>query len=384
MTETKKYHKQIVIVNQDAGYLTIDIANSFCEAGFKTSLITGRLVLRSKPLCADIQTEKIVKYNRNNYLTRLFSWIWSFIQIIRIIKLKYPDAQLLIITNPPLSTLLPIFVSNKFSILIFDYYVNLFDNLLPWKRFSIINYLWKKMHLNSFRKADSIFVLTEGMKTKTSSFSKRNDVEIMELWADDDKLTTEKMNDDKIIDELKIQNKFVITYSGNIGFSSGVENMINIAELLLNEKDVLFLIFGEGTLKANINNEIKKRNLKNCILGTWQDAKTYSQILLNSSMAYVSLKNQDSNDSIPSKLFTYIAHNLPVICIADSKADISVLINKNQIGKSFTELELHNAAGYIKLLKSNKIEYDKIKLNLKHLSELHTNKNASVIINKYA
>jgi len=56
----------------------------------------------------------------------------------------------------------------------------------------------------------------------------------------------------------------------------------------------------------------------------------------------------------------------------------------NQIGKSFTELELHNAAGYIKLLKSNKIEYDKIKLNLKHLSELHTNKNASVIINKYA
>lgn len=101
-------------------------------------------------------------------------------------------------------------------------------------------------------------------------------------------------------------------------------------------------------------------------------------------MAYVSLKNQDSNDSIPSKLFTYIAHNLPVICIADSKADISVLINKNQIGKSFTELELHNAAGYIKLLKSNKIEYDKIKLNLKHLSELHTNKNASVIINKYA
>ena len=41
--------KAITIINQDSGYLMIDIANAYAEAGYEVSLIAGRLVERNTP-----------------------------------------------------------------------------------------------------------------------------------------------------------------------------------------------------------------------------------------------------------------------------------------------------------------------------------------------
>lgn len=38
--------KSIVIINQDSGYLMIDIANAYVNEGFWVTLVTGRLVKR--------------------------------------------------------------------------------------------------------------------------------------------------------------------------------------------------------------------------------------------------------------------------------------------------------------------------------------------------
>lgn len=384
MVETYTEGKKIVIVNQDAGYLTIDIANAFVDAGFNVSLIAGRLVVRNNPLHSSIKNKKIIQYNRKNYFSRIFSWLVAFFQIIVIIRKQYKDAQLLLITNPPFTTFIPFFVCNNYSILVFDYYVNILNQILPWKKWSVVNRIWKTSHHKSFNNAKEIFVLTEGMKSKVENFCKRSDVKIMKLWSDvndQNNTTNENFN---LPFELNISGKFLITYSGNIGYSSGVEHLVNIAEQLVENTDIMFLIMGEGALKQKIKEVIIKKKLTNCFLLTWQIPAVYTQILLKTNLAFVSLRSQDSNDSIPSKLFTYIAYNLPVFCVADDTSDISVFINKHEIGKSFSENQTKDAAQFVLKMKNNEVLCKKIFLNLLNVSRKHTKENIAVIIDTYA
>ena len=70
--------KQIVIINQDSGYLMIDIANAIAGEKFNVSLITGRLVQRDKPLSESVNVNRVIKYNRDNKVLRLYSWVMAF------------------------------------------------------------------------------------------------------------------------------------------------------------------------------------------------------------------------------------------------------------------------------------------------------------------
>ena len=64
----------------------IDLANAYIEAGYKVTLVAGRLVQRDKPLAEKIQFKKIVRYNRTSTIKRLFTWSWGAIQILFLVN----------------------------------------------------------------------------------------------------------------------------------------------------------------------------------------------------------------------------------------------------------------------------------------------------------
>ena len=55
----------IVVINQDSGYLMIDILNALSKKGMKASLVTGRLIVRAKPLSENVSVKRIIHYKRN-------------------------------------------------------------------------------------------------------------------------------------------------------------------------------------------------------------------------------------------------------------------------------------------------------------------------------
>ena len=69
--------KDIVIINQDSGYLMIDLANAYSLAGYNVSLVAGRLVQRDKALAKDICLKKIIKFNRTSTIKRLLTWYFK-------------------------------------------------------------------------------------------------------------------------------------------------------------------------------------------------------------------------------------------------------------------------------------------------------------------
>jgi hypothetical protein len=257
--------KRIVFINQDSGYLMIDIINAYVKAGYPCVLITGRLVERNIPLDNTVRIERMIKYNRKTTFTRLYTWIVGFIQIWRKVTFKFKKDNLFIVSNPPFAPLLPLVVKNSFSLLIFDIYPDVLSELGYLSENSIIMKWWSKSNRKVFVNALNVFTITDSMKQVLQKYTGGKAIEVVSLWTDNTFLKPVDPAENPFLDKHRLSGKFIVLYSGNIGLSGDVDALIDVATEIQRE-DILFLIIGDGAKKEMIREKVKKLDLNVIIL----------------------------------------------------------------------------------------------------------------------
>jgi colanic acid biosynthesis glycosyl transferase WcaI len=149
----------------------------------------------------------------------------------------------------------------------------------------------------------------------------------------------------------KIYNKFVILYAGNIGLSQGLNTILKVADSLKPNKDIIFVIVGDGAGKEALIDEKKTMNLNNILFLPFQNRKKLSEVLSSADISLVMLKPGISSGSIPSKTFTVMASGRAVIVSADKNSEICELIKKSESGicvQPATPNELKKAIIFLK------------------------------------
>lgn len=342
----------IVFINQNAGYLMIDIINAHQQYN-KRCIITGKLISRNTNLDNAVKIENIIAYNRTSPLRRMITWFLGFAQIIWLIKTRYRKSELFIVTNPPFAGLVPLFCNNKFSMLVYDIYP---DVLVAYNFFadsSFITKTWRKANRTIFKKANRIFTISNGMKNVLSQYIDKEKIEVVSLWADNRFLKPLEKTDNIFISNNNLQGKFLIIYSGNLGHAHNIEVMVEIASAI-KDKYIHFVIIGEGDKKESINTMIQKNKLNNCTLLPWQDVAVLPFSLSSADLAVVTLGKDASGLSIPSKIFSLMSVGAPLICIADLGSELVSMVNQYQIGKCFDPTEVEKMITFIQYVKSNK------------------------------
>jgi glycosyltransferase involved in cell wall biosynthesis len=371
---------KIVIINQDAGYLMIDIANRFVSAGYSVTFISGRIVERDVKLDKSILVRKISKYNRFSVIKRLYTWISAFIGILKAIKKYHRHDELLLVSNPPIALFIPLFCKNKFNFLIFDVYVDTLQKFVPLKSKSPFVFIWKKMHKFVLNRAKSIFVLTDGMKNTLIPYCKSVEINILPLWTDNPNLKHIERNENSFIKEHKLEGFFIVFYSGNLGLTSGVENIIELAVLLKNDLRIKFLIVGEGLQKEKIKAQIAESSLTNCLLLPRQSYQTMPYSFASADISIVSLSGHSSNNSIPSKTFNYLSAGSPILCLANETADIAKFVEHWNVGKVFSSDKLRDAATFLKNLPDNLFMLAEMKSNALKAALNSSPENANILV----
>ncbi|HEM48570.1 MAG TPA: glycosyltransferase WbuB, partial [Caldithrix sp.] len=338
--------KEIVIINQDSGYLMIDIANTFNEAGYKVILITGRLVQRNIPLHESVRLDKIIKYRRSNIFMRLVSWIVATLQILFKIWFKYRDSHLFIVSNPPLAPLLPLISRNSYSILIFDVYPDAISNLGILSKKSLLFKLWSSANKKSFAKAKYVYTISEGMKSILKKYGNDLEPEVVSIWTDNFFLKPIDPLKNPFIKKYNLTGKFIVLYSGNIGIAGDVDSLIELAASSRRD-DVVFLIIGKGARRETLMKEGISRKLKNILFLPWQPVEELPYSLSSASVAVVIQGNRISEIAVPSKFYNYISVGVPILCIASRDAEISSLVAKYDCGKVFESNNFSGMVDYI-------------------------------------
>lgn len=344
--------KNVVLINQSTGYLMIDIVNAYATRYNRVTLIAGSITPFERTLTEKVKTDKIIAYSRTSAFQRVFTWLFGTIQIFLKILLKYRQYEVVYVTNPPMSYLLAYFIHRPYSIIIYDIYPEALKNVGITERHPIYR-LWANWNKKLFAKAQKVITLSEGMKRELESYVDSAKIKVIYNWSASSKLCPIKKEENPFVKRHGIGDKFVVLYSGNIGYTHNVECLVSVAEHLKNEPDVLFLIIGEGKKKGMIQEQVSKANLTSFLFLTWQDEDTLPHSLSAADIAVVTLNDNTAQASMPSKTYNLLAVGAPLMAISPKNSELARLIGKFQVGSCYEKNDIEGMAAYISKLKAH-------------------------------
>jgi glycosyltransferase involved in cell wall biosynthesis len=367
--------KKIIFLHHVAGYMMIDIANAFAKEFEECTLLTGELRKRRKNLAPNIKLKKILAYNPSSNLSRLVTWIIGFIQALVYILLQSRDHYLFITTNPPLGVFIPLLSKKKYSLLIYDIYP---DVLIKYKILSMDSILvkyWKRINRKVFDRAENIFTIGEGMKELVAEYIEPDRIKVVSCWTDSIFLKPVPRNENIFIQQQGVANKFLVMYSGNLGFTHSIETLVDLAEKA-DREDVFFFIIGEGDKWEMLSDRISKSELSNIRLLPWQDIEMLPYSLSAADLAVVTLGKEASLISVPSKFYDMMAVSSPVLCIAEKESEMAAIIERYKMGATFSSNETENMLDFIYKLIDNREFHEQLRNNSLRASMDFTEENA--------
>ena len=97
-------------------------------------------------------------------------------------------------------------------------------------------------------------------------------------------------------------------------------------------------------------------------------------------IAVVTLSEEASNLSVPSKTFNLMSVGVPLLCIADKKSELASLVNRFEIGECFYPSEIEKMIEFISEIKVNLTYRNKLKQNALKASKKFGSENVSKFI----
>ena len=107
----------------------------------------------------------------------------------------------------------------------------------------------------------------------------------------------------------------IVCYAGAHGIPNDLENLINAADLLKNDK-VSFLMVGKGNLKPQLVQLVKSKNLTNISMCDAISKSAIPKLLKLVDVGFIGAKNRPiySHGISPNKLADYMMAEIPIIC----------------------------------------------------------------------
>ncbi|MCP2620657.1 glycosyltransferase family 4 protein, partial [Candidatus Aminicenantes bacterium AC-334-E05] len=268
-------------------------------------------------------------------LARALDHLWtSFSFLVSGIFLGKYD--FIIVYSPPLPLALSGYIFSKIwrgkvIVNVQDIYPQtVIDLRLLRNRFLIRLAEWMELYI--YKKVHAIIVHSEGNRNflvKRGAPSQK--VHVVENWIDLDILKPgEKLNGWRKINHL--DNAFIVSFAGTMGFAQGLEEIIEIAEKLRNYSNIIFVFAGDGIARPVIERFVVEKKLTNVRLLSHQSPNLYKEMLQASDICLVTLNKNLKTPVVPGKLQCIMAVGRPVICIANPASDAKRIIEEAECG----------------------------------------------------
>jgi colanic acid biosynthesis glycosyl transferase WcaI len=127
--------------------------------------------------------------------------------------------------------------------------------------------------------------------------------------------------------DLGIDDRPVVMYAGNVGFSQSLNLLIEAAREF---PEVAFVVNGSGAARASL--EIEAKELKNVIFGNYQPSERLAEVLATADIHVVLLKKGLGKVSVPSKTYSIMASGRAVVAAIDPGTEVVRLIEGAQCG----------------------------------------------------
>lgn len=363
---------KIIFFNQDSGPLFADVVNAFARAGHSCTLLsTSKYNIK---LESDVKFVECIPYDRSSTLKRLITWLKYTWQVYRYVR-RHKDEELFIVSNPPLTMFIPKRLKRTYSLLIYDVYPDAIVSVGMLKESNPFVQWWEKQNKEIYRDAKVVYTLSNNMSKKIGKYCDVSKIRVIPNWADTSMMKPISHSDNPFLKDLRLQKKFIVLYSGNMGMTHRIESLIEVATKLKDNTDIFFLIIGLGAKKPMIETMIKERCLDNCKVMPFLPLEQTPYSIGAADIGVITLSEEAGDVSVPSKTYNMLAVGSALMCIAPQGTELGELVKEHNNGQVFRSDEIEKMKDFILNLYNNPLKLQEYKDNSRRASLLYTPKN---------
>lgn len=331
---------------QACSYRMRTLTDAFLDAGNEVIVVASSANIGNGKI--EHRREKIlysyaIKMKKKTTLMRMFNNISFAITSIFTAR-KAGKIDIVITTSPPplISISGWIIAKTKKAKLIYDVRDIWPDVALEMGSFSKNSIYYKVFYKISrfmYKHADWITTVSPGKVEKIKKYVNEtcgnigvNKVKYLGNGFDEN---VDKMPIDlNLVSKYKLNEKFTCVYIGNIGLAQGLDVLLKVAGQTRYSNEVQFLLFGNGAEKERLERKVQDLNLRNVRFCGNLPHEKVNTILSESKISFISLRNANMTDSIPTKVYEAIGIGCPVLLVAEG--DSCKIVEECGLGESIS------------------------------------------------
>jgi glycosyltransferase involved in cell wall biosynthesis len=177
---------------------------------------------------------------------------------------------------------------------------------------SLFTRLVRKIIHSLYRKADRIVSVTDGISDYLATIGvKPERIATVKSGVSDEFI---KSHSNGIRKKFGWGDKFLVLYSGTLGWVRPLETVIEAARQLADQPDIHFVFVGDGQKKTALENMVRDYGLKNVSFTGLQPLEDIPYFLKAGDVLIESLKEVPvAKMAFPSKMYEYMASGRPII-----------------------------------------------------------------------
>lgn len=254
-----------------------------------------------------------------------------------LVRIRRRD-KILAVTNPPsvpiLAALVSFVVGAPYTLLVHDVYPDILAACGVTSTKAVSFRILRWMNRLVLRHAEYIYCIGRDMRSHLAQLRDRDGNEriiVIPLWADCEEIHPAERNDNRLLEDLRLKDKLVVLYAGNMGYPHDIDTLAAAIERLTFEQSIHFLIIGSGP-KRKLFEGLVERGYQNLTLLPPRPRADQNEFLNACDVAIISLVPGMLGLAVPSRTYNLMAAGKPIIAQVSKFSEVAISVREEGIG----------------------------------------------------
>jgi len=224
---------------------------------------------------------------------------------------------------------------------VMDVYPELAFVLGALRRRSLAGRLLDRISRKSLEGSDLLLALGETMAERLRAAGAER-VEVVHNWADGELIRPSPTAGNRLRAAWGWGERLVVLYSGNLGLAHEFETVLDAAEQLRGEPEVLFAFVGSGPRREAVAAEVARRGLPNVEFRPHVAREELGLCLAAGDVHLVTMREGIAGLVVPSKIYGILAAGRPALFVGPAACEAGEILAAGGCGR---RLDVGDAAG---------------------------------------
>jgi len=373
--------------------LLTDLAQSLAAGGAEVAVVSSRQCydnprerLGAREQLEGVEVHRVwtSRFGRSNLLGRAFDYLSFYISsLLHLLLFVKPGDVLVVKTDPPMISVIGAVVAKIKGAVLVNWLQDLFPEVAKELGVGAIKppvyAVLKRIRNWSLKSARHNIVLGDLMAARIDAeIAQPGKTRVIPNWVIQKDIGAIDSADNPLRREWRLDEKFVVGYSGNLGRAHEFGTILDAALQLRDETGIQFLFIGGGAQLAPVKQFVERHGLDNVAFQNYQPLEQLAYSLSAADLHLVSLQPGLEGLIVPSKFYGIVAVGRPLAFIGARDGELGRLIDAHQCGASIAPGDAEALARFILDLKNDRERHALLARNSKRVHLEHFTRDHSL------